>query len=430
MARGYYGRTVLAAWDYRQSNGNGALTSRWVFDSGRSVGTGFPWTGSSPFNGQGNHNLSVADLDHDGKDEIVYGSMVVDDNGVGLFSTGLRHGDAMHVSDLVPSRPGLEVFGVHESEGNTLSLGTPGMALYDAANGQVVWSFLPGRDVGRGMAADIDPRTPGYEFWGAAEVGLLDGQGNRVADAPTSVNHAVWWDADLLREIEDANWISKWDWNTATLTRLLTAEGAASNNGTKQNATLTGDLLGDWREEVIFRAADNLSLRIYATTTPATNRLFTLMHDPQYRLAIAWQNVAYNQPPHPSFFIGDGMLAPPPPNIVHLDTEAPAFRKLFSLPRDLWPALQQWVPVFVGAELVDLLDAAPSARIVNVTSDAPSGDDKGDFRILAPHWVLLRAEINRRDDQRTYTIEVEGSDASGNTLTQSVEVQVLKHLRR
>ena len=171
---------------------------------------------------------------------------------------------------MVPSRPGLEVFGVHESEGNTLTLGTPGMALYDALDGQVIWSFVPGQDVGRGMAADIDPRTPGYEFWGATAVGLLDGQGNRVADVPASVNHAVWWDADPLREIEDANWISKWDWNTSTLTRLLTADGAASNNGTKQNAALTGDILGDWREEVIFRSADNLSLRIYSTTIPAT----------------------------------------------------------------------------------------------------------------------------------------------------------------
>ena len=429
MARGYYGRTVLAAWDFR----NGQLTSRWVFDSGAVVGGRFPWTGSSPFSGQGYHSLSVADVDHDGRDEIVYGSMVVDDNGVGLFSTGLRHGDALHVSDMVPSRPGLEVYGVHESEGNTLSLATPGMALYDALTGQIIWSFVPGTDVGRGMAADIDPRTPGYEFWGATAVGLVDGQGARVAVAPPSTNHAVWWDADPLREIEDSNWISKWDWNTSTLTRLLTADGASSNNGTKQNATLTGDIIGDWREEVIWRAADNQSLRIYSTTIPAASRLFTLMHDPQYRVAIAWQNVGYNQPPHPSFFLGDGMTAPAAPNVIHADTQAPAFRKLFPSRHHLWPVTEQLVPVTIHAELVDLLDQEPAARIVSVTSNEEDPGrrhrrDRPDYKIVGPLTVLLRAERNGHE-ARIYTVNVEGSDAAGNTIARGVEVKVPKHRR-
>jgi rhamnogalacturonan endolyase len=421
MARGYYGRTVLAAWDFR----GGQLSSRWIFDSGRSNGSGFPWAGSNPFNGQGNHNLTVADVDDDGRDEIVYGSMVVDDTGLGLFSTGLRHGDALHVSDLVPGRPGLEVFGVHESEGNTLSLGTPGMALYDAANGQIIWSFVPGQDVGRGMAADIDPRTPGYEFWGATSVGLVDGQGTRISDVPGSVNHAVWWDADLLREIEDANWISKWDWNTATLTRILTADGAASNNGTKQNASLTADLLGDWREEVMFRAADNLSLRIYSTTIPAANRMFTLMHDPQYRTAIAWQNVGYNQPPHPSFFLGDGMSQPARPKISHRDTQAPAFGALTPSVAELRPADGRFVPVTIDAPLADLLDGDPTARIVNVTSNEPDPNPRrSPVRFGGPLALQLRADRNTNGTERAYTIEVEGRDAAGNTTRRSVEVRV------
>ncbi|HEU5136352.1 MAG TPA: rhamnogalacturonan lyase [Steroidobacteraceae bacterium] len=425
MARGYYGRSVLAAWDYRE----GVLTSRWVFDSGAAVGGRFPWTGSSPFSGQGNHNLSVADVDADGKDEIIYGSMVVDDNGTGLYSTGLRHGDALHVGDLVPSRPGLEVYGVHESEGNTLSLGTPGMALYDALDGQVVWSFVPGQDVGRGMTADIDPRTPGNEFWGATAVGLLDTQGNRVADVPTSVNHAVWWDADPLREIEDGNWVSKWDWNTSTLTRLLTADGAASNNGTKQNAALTGDILGDWREEVIFRSADNLSLRIYSTTIPATSRLFTLMHDTQYRTAIAWQNVGYNQPPHPSFFIGDGMADWHFPNVWHADTGAPAFYKLAASKTQLWPPHNQLEEVTIDAELVDLLDHWPFARIVNVTSSEPESlpPHAPDIVVVDDLTVQLRAERDPQGEGRVYTIEVEGFDRSGNTVRKSVQVEVPRH---
>jgi rhamnogalacturonan endolyase len=420
MARGYYGRSVIAAWDFR----NGVLTSRWVFDSGLPTATGFPWAGSSPFSGQGNHQLSVADVDGDGKHEIIYGAMVIDDNGVGLFSTGLRHGDALHVSDLVPSRPGLEVYGVHESEGNTLSLGTPGMALYDASTGQIIWSFVPGMDVGRGMAADIDPRTPGYEFWGATAVGLVDGQGVRVANTPSSVNHAVWWDADPLREIEDANWVSKWDWDTSTLTRLLTADGAASNNGTKQNAAITGDILGDWREEVVFRSADNLSLRIYSTTIPAANRMYTLMHDPQYRVAIAWQNVGYNQPPHPSFFIGDGMAAPPVPNVTHLDTIAPTYKRLLATRDILSPANGELVRVDIYARLLDLGDAAPTARITGVTSSEPT--DGTDWEIVGPLSVLLRAEVDDGSSSRRYTITVEAIDASGNKNVQTVPVKVFK----
>jgi rhamnogalacturonan endolyase len=311
MARGYYGRSVIAAWDWR----GGKLTSRWVFDSG-SAPPPYPNPAASPYSGQGNHSLAVADVDGDGKDEIVYGSMVVDDNGKGLFSTGLRHGDALHAGDLDPARPGLEVFGIHENEEGTVALGTPGLALYDARTGAILWGFLPGGDVGRGLAADIDPRHPGAEFWTAAPAGLLDTRGKRISDAPRSANFAVWWDADPLREILDANWISKWDPASSALVRLLTADGASANNGSKATPALSADLMGDWREEVIWRSADNTSLRIYTTTIPAADRLYTLMHDRTYRLAIAWQNVGYNQPPHPGFFLGQGMTAPPRPQIA------------------------------------------------------------------------------------------------------------------
>jgi rhamnogalacturonan endolyase len=311
MARGYYGRSVIAAWDWQ----GGKLTSRWVFDSG-SAPPPYPNPSASPYSGQGNHSLAVADVDGDGKDEIVYGSMVVDDNGKGLFSTGLRHGDALHAGDLDPARPGLEVFGIHENEEATTALGTPGLALYDARTGAIIWGLLPGGDVGRGLAADIDPRYPGAEFWTSAPAGLLDVHGKRISDAPRSANFAVWWDADPLREILDANWIAKWDPSSASLVRLLTADGASANNGSKATPALSADLLGDWREEVIWRSADNTALRIYTTTIPATNRMSTLMHDRTYRLAIAWQNVGYNQPPHPAFFLGHGMADPPRPRIV------------------------------------------------------------------------------------------------------------------
>jgi rhamnogalacturonan endolyase len=305
MCRGYYGRSVLAAWDWR----GGKLTSRWVFDTNDNL-TGKDGKPYKDYAGMGAHGISVADVDADGKDEIVYHSMVVDDDGRGLFTTGLRHGDALHVGDLDPTRPGIEVFGVHENEEATAKFGTPGVACYDGRTGEIIWSVGPGVDVGRGCTADIDPRHPGEEMWGGP-AGLRTAKGEKIADAgPRAVNFAIWWDGDLLREILDRNVISKWDWEKGALTPLLTAEGATSNNSTKATPCVSADLFGDWREEVVFRTTDNKALRIYTTTIPTEYRMPTLMHDPQYRAAIAWQNVAYNQPPHPGFYLGDGMKLP------------------------------------------------------------------------------------------------------------------------
>jgi rhamnogalacturonan endolyase len=295
MCRGYYGRSVLAAWDWR----DGKLTSRWVFDSK---------DGENPYSGQGNHNISVADVDADGKDEIIYGSMVVDDNGKGLFSTGFRHGDAIHVGMLVAGRPGLQVFGVHEIEEKTTG---PGAAVYDAKTGEVLYKGSINKDVGRGVAGDIDPSNPGAEMWFSGSDGLLNMKGDRIGDAPPSTNFLIWWDGDLTRELLDGNHVDKYKAG-----RIFTAEGCTSNNGSKSTPALSADLFGDWREELILRTTDNKNLRIYTTTIPTKYRFYTLMHDPQYRLAIATQNVAYNQPPNTSFFLGTDMKKSPKPNIV------------------------------------------------------------------------------------------------------------------
>lgn len=295
MCRGYYGRTVLAAWDFK----NKKLTSRWVFDSKDK---------NNPYSGMGNHGLSVADVDNDGKDEIIFGAMCIDDDGKGLYTTGFRHGDALHVSDLDPDTQGLEVFGVHEIEDGTKG---PGVVLFSAENGKVLYEDAMDQDVGRGVADNIDSTRKGAQMWWSGSRFLYDIKGNKIGDAPRSTNFLIYWDDDTSREILNSNYIDKYG-----IGRLFTADGAKSNNGSKSTPALSADILGDWREELILRSDDNTELRIYSTTIPTAIRQYTLMHDPQYRLAIAWQNVGYNQPPHTSFYMGKDMKPAPKPNIT------------------------------------------------------------------------------------------------------------------
>ncbi|MGV9372232.1 rhamnogalacturonan lyase family protein [Micromonospora tulbaghiae] len=295
MARGYYTRAVVAAWDFR----DGTLRKRWTFDSNAS--------GNGAAAGQGNHQLSVADVDNDGRQEIVYGAATIDDNGRLLYSTGNGHGDALHVGDLDPSRSGLEVFKVDEDGSK------PSSWMADARTGQIIWQTAPSGDNGRGVSGDVWAGSPGAESWSSAVDGLLNTRGQNVGRKPSSANFLIWWDGDPVRELLDATKIDKY--GTGGETRLLIGSGVASNNGTKSTPALSADLLGDWREEVVWRTSDSTALRIYSTPVTTGLRLPTLMHDPQYRVAVAWQNTAYNQPPHPGFHLGDGMSTPPAPNI-------------------------------------------------------------------------------------------------------------------
>jgi hypothetical protein len=297
MARGYYTRTVIAAWDWR----DGRFTRRWTFDTASSTNSG------RGYDGQGNHSLSVADVDADGRDEIVYGAMTVDDDGSGLWTTRLGHGDAGHVGDLDPARPGLEYFKVSEDRSK------PGSWMAEARTGRVLWQTASGADNGRGVAADVHAGSPGAEAWSAADSTLRSAAGASVGRKPSSANFLSWWDGDTVRELLDGTRIDKY--GTSGDTRLLTGSGVSSNNGTKATPALSGDILGDWREEVVWRTADNRALRVHSTPHRTTTRITTLLHDTQYRTALAWQNTAYNQPPHPGFFIGAGMPTPPRPTV-------------------------------------------------------------------------------------------------------------------
>jgi rhamnogalacturonan endolyase len=315
FCRGYYTRAVLAAWDWR----DGELKQRWVFDSD----DGTP--GNSAYRGQGNHNLSVGDATGDGRDEIIYGSCVIGNDGRGLYSTGLGHGDAMHFGDLDPDRPGLEVFKANGDKQNPA-----GIQLRDARTGEQIWGIPSTSRFGvvRACALDIDPRHPGMEMWGQGEGvrGLFSAKGERISDTPPrTCNMGCWWDGDLLRELLNGATVTKWDGKSGTESRLLNGSdyGVVSNNGSKSNPCLCADILGDWREEIIARTRDGSELRVFSTTIPTEHHLPTLMHDPIYRLGIAWQNVGYNQPAHTGFYLGDGMQLPPPKPHIATETLRP-----------------------------------------------------------------------------------------------------------
>ncbi|MEV0573660.1 rhamnogalacturonan lyase [Streptomyces sp. NPDC050392] len=298
MARGYYTRTVIAAWDWR----NGAFTRRWTFDTTSSTNSG------KGYDGQGNHQLSVADVDADGRDEIVYGAMAVDDNGNALWTTKNGHGDAMHVGDLDPSRPGPEEFKVDEDSSK------PSSWMADARTGQIIWSTPAAGDNGRGVSDDIWSGSAGAESWSSAADGVRNPKGTVVASRkPSSANFLAWWDGDTTRELLDGTHIDKY--GTSADTRQLTGASVHSNNGTKATPAISGDLFGDWREEVVWATTNNTALRIYSTPYETGTKITTLLHDTTYRTALAWQNTAYNQPPHPSFHIGSGMAAAPRPAV-------------------------------------------------------------------------------------------------------------------
>ena len=302
FCRGYYTRTVIAAWDWDGKE----LKQHWVFDTNEPE-----WRS---YAGQGNHNLRVADVDGDGCDEITYGSMAVDHDGRGLYNTGMGHGDAIHLMAFDPTTDELQVWDCHENHRD-------GSDFRNAKTGEIIFQLPSKADVGRAMAADIDPTNPGVEMWSSDSHGIRNIKGERLAEAQDpedpqheqhlrmrgrrlSINFGIWWDGDLLRELLDRATVSKYDWEARTVVNVTKLEGVVFNNWTKQNPCLAADILGDWREEVVARTPESDELRIFVSPIPTEYRINCLMEDIPYRLSTAAQNVGYNQPSEPGFYLG------------------------------------------------------------------------------------------------------------------------------
>ncbi|MDQ0729785.1 rhamnogalacturonan lyase [Arthrobacter sp. B1I2] len=321
FARGYYTRTTLATYTWDGAN----LSPVWNVDSGWTPMTN-PFNdsphgrdGTDPTYGklttQGFHSLSASDVDGDGKQEIVYGSATLDDDGSVLYTsfdtlpTGsaapgeearLGHGDAMHVTDIDPNRPGKEIFTVHEGA----AYAPYGYAMRDAATGEVLFGAYSGKDTGRGMIGDVDPSVPGIENWA---IGMQAADGTKLSGSQPGTNMSIKWAADMTTQIINGSGDQTPtidDWKRG---RLLTAEGTRTNNSTKGTPSLVADILGDWREEMVVRTADSSALRIYLSTEVTNHKLYTLMHDPQYRAEVARQNTAYNQPAYTDFYFASDM---------------------------------------------------------------------------------------------------------------------------
>ncbi len=322
FCRGYYDYAFIWAVDFDgkqlkqrwlSSNKNGSSYTVTTYDS-EGKGTTKTYSGMKPTSGRGsgtmyqngNHNMSIADVDGDGRDEVVWGSAACDDDGRVLYGTGMGHGDAIHLADHCPDRPGLEVFQIHES--------SPfGWDLHDARTGEIIHSATGSKDNGRGIAAQVDANIRGSLFWSSNDGSPRSAvTGNTVASKGGSSNFRIFWDGDLQEELLDGNKIDKWNGNGTSRIYLngndLYNQGGPGStcNGSKNTPCLQADILGDWREEVILHNGSN-QVAIYTTNTATSYRVPTLMHDHTYRMGICWQNTAYNQPPHLGYYLPDAL---------------------------------------------------------------------------------------------------------------------------
>ena len=292
IGRGIYTRHKFIAYDVDATTHELKVRWRWTNNQ-----AGSPWYG------QGYHNYTIADVDWDGRDEIVWGSMVIDDNGKGLSTTGLGHGDAHHVGDLNPY--------IHGQEGFFCNEDAPANNYRDLTTSKIYYRMTDTSDAGRALAGNFYNDIPGAIGNGAHDTPISTVTNDHVTVNTNGLgmNFRIYWDGDLQEECFDNVTVSKPGVGT-----LASLSGAYSNNSTKATPCYQGDIYGDWREEVIERTAAN-NIRIYTTTTETPWRNYSLWYDHQYRNAMVWQMCGYNQPPHASYFLGEleGITIAPPP---------------------------------------------------------------------------------------------------------------------
>ena len=361
LGRGIYTRHKFIAYDVDPKTHD--LKVRWKWTNNQ---PGSPWYG------QGYHNYIVADVDWDGRDEIVWGSMVIDDNGMGLSTTGLGHGDAQHIGDFNPYIHGQEMFACNEDN--------PSNNYRDATTSKIYYRKTDTNDDGRCLAGNFYNDFPGAVGHSAHDTPISTVTNEHVSTNTNglSMNFRIYWDGDLLEECFNNTEVTKPGVGT-----IATFLGAYSNNGTKATPCYQGDIFGDWREEVIERTADN-NIRIYTTNEPTKWRNYSLWYDHQYRNGMVWQPCGYNQPPHVSYFLGEleGITIAPPPLTTTGREE-------------------------VGSSISKALDGkhALLATTGDATVNVTEGASPAIFTDNAPSWVqgTAASECRTKDTEIKYT---------------------------
>ena len=315
FCRGYYtyayiwavdfdGQRLIPRWLHRSDNNTSYKVETYDAD-GKATTKSYTAQKTTSGNGSrtmysnGNHNLSLADVDGDGRDEIIWGSATLNADGTLRYATGFGHGDALHIGQMIPGKKGLQVFQVHEEKG------TYAWDLHDADTGEILLKGGPsGTDNGRGMAAQLTSKSTEWWFSSASAREQRSAVTGEVASAANgSVNFRMYWDGTPQDALLDGNKLDKYNDSSKSFGRLVTFYNlgpGSTCNGTKNTPNLLADIFGDWREELIlYNITDTETyLGIYTTNIPTKYTVPTLMHDHTYRMAVCWQNVAYNQPPH------------------------------------------------------------------------------------------------------------------------------------